>query len=100
MTFSAWRSNLALVMVTTFQLTSLIAIGHHTGDRSLKTTGVVCHFVGYARPIQSAFTTGRSIMVLVPRIMLWIPFPLPISMEIMCVGPEPSYCLTILASSY
>ena len=62
-----------------------MAVGDQMGDRSLKTTGVVCHCVGYARPIQSPSMAGRFMLVVEPRIMLCKPLLPPISTETTCV---------------
>lgn len=54
---STARSDTAVGMYSRLPLPSAVAMGQKTHGRSLKTTGVVCHFVGYARPIQSPSTT-------------------------------------------
>lgn len=50
---STAKSDTAVGMYSKLPLPSAAVIGQKTQGRSLKTTGVVCHFVGYALPIQS-----------------------------------------------
>jgi hypothetical protein len=50
---STARSDTAAGMYNRLPFPSAAAIGQNTHGRSLNTTGVVCHFVGYALPIQS-----------------------------------------------
>jgi hypothetical protein len=52
-TRSTARSDTAVGMYNRLPFPSAVAMGQNTHGRSLKTTGVVCHFVGYALPIQS-----------------------------------------------
>jgi len=100
---STARSDTAVGMYNRFPLPSAVAMGQNTHGRSLKTTGVVCHFVGYALPIQSPSITGVSrgdwsrsaidsptvgkfILELAPSIMPCSPLPPPISRAIMAVA--------------